>query len=153
MLLGTHFYIVRYNTYEYVTHPNIRYVSSSHLKFCIIFECCILLEYRGYIHKVFHQEHLKEDTTKYQALKPQMIQFCMMIHVSHTDSVTVMPYTKKAHVSRIWTSACAVARSSCFSSKSVLTESLEVPVTHSSTLPQSLRASALLSGRQRVVGC
>lgn len=79
-----------------------------------------------------------EDSTTHQALKPQMTQFCMMIRISHTDSVTVMPYTRKAQVPRSQTSACTVARGSCFASTSDLTESHKVAVTLFSTLPRSL---------------
>lgn len=78
------------------------------------------------------------DTTIYQALKPRITQFCMIIHISHTDSVTVTPHTKKGQVPRSQTSACTVARGSCFASTSVLTESHKVPVTQSSPLPRSL---------------
>lgn len=35
-----------------------------------------------------------EDTTTHQALKPQMTQFCRMIHISHTYSDCYALYKK-----------------------------------------------------------
>lgn len=79
-----------------------------------------------------------------------MTRFCVMIRITSTDSVTVMPFIKPTQVPRSQTSACPVARGSCFASTSVLAESRKVPVPPLD-LAWVRRGAALLSSREKGV--